>query len=93
MNLFLLQRSQHEALELDFDSFRLQGDLAFRSGAVGPVIDHVAVDPDLEVVAQALDDHLVPFPDRLFAAVGEIQNAPDHKASDWRGPGAKKARE
>ena len=61
--------SYSDALKLDFGSFRLKGDLSFLSSAICAVVDELSVDPNFDLIAFALDAHLVPFSERLFGVI------------------------
>src|SRR5262245_34295299 len=76
------ERRQHEAAELARSTFGLDRDLAVVGRAAGARVDEVAVDPDRDRVATALDDHAVPFAWLVLGAVGEVRDAPRAVAVD-----------
>src|SRR5262245_10652129 len=76
------QRRQHEAAELARRPFGLDRDLAVIGRAAGALVDEVAVDPDRDRVATALDDHAVPLAGLVLGAIGEVRDAPRAVAVD-----------
>ena len=57
---------QLELSEFYLGAFGLDGDLTFGCGAVGAVIDEIAVNPDLDLVIETFDDHRIPLARGLF---------------------------
>ena len=56
-----VDRGKLELTELDLRALRLNGKPSLLGGTVEPMVDHVPVNPDLDLVPNALDPHTVPF--------------------------------
>src|SRR4030095_15209959 len=69
------QRLQLYLPELADGVLGLQRDLTVVGSAVRAVVDHVAVDPDLDLVSTAFDHHLVPLARGLLARVRQVLDA------------------
>ena len=71
----LFQGSEFHLAKLHHRAFCLDGDLSFTDGALLPVIHENAVEVNNHFLAPALDEHLVPFSERLLGSVGQIEDA------------------
>ena len=69
-----LDRGKLELTELDLRALRLNGKPSLLGSTVEAMVDHVPVNPDLDLVPNALDPHTVPFANRLFRIIGKVRN-------------------
>ena len=69
-----VDRGKLELTELDLRALRLNGKPSLLGSTVEPMVDHVPVNPDLDLVPNALDPHTVPFANRLFRIIGKVRN-------------------